>query len=101
MNCAWLCGHREITAFSSAGRAVSSSQRASLWWEARQCGCVVMAWSVAWCEWLRVVLIVGAVNVLGQVSHVDPVGYTSHEGTRCYDDAGRPQVPCCFVIFLT
>lgn len=77
-------------------------QWASLRREARLCGCVVMAWSVARCEWLRVVLIaVGAVNVLGQVSHVDPVGYTSHEGTRCYDDVGRPQVPCSFVVFLT
>jgi hypothetical protein len=54
----------------------------------------VMAWCVARLVWLRVLLFgLCAVNdVLGQASHVDPVGYTSHEGTRCYDDTGRPQV---------
>jgi hypothetical protein len=44
-------------------------------------------------EWPGVLLIaLCAVDVLGQVTHVDPVGYSSHEGTRCYDDIGRPQV---------
>lgn len=49
-------------------------------------------------EWPGVVLIALCavhVPVLGQVSHVDPVGFTSHEGTRCYDDIGRPQVIYC------
>jgi len=45
-------------------------------------------------EWLRAVLVVlCAVNILGQVTHVDSVGYTSREGTVCYD-SGRPQVLC-------
>jgi hypothetical protein len=100
MSCTWMCSQRDYSILLRRLRC-ALNQSASLWREARQCGRVVMAWSVGWCEWLRVVLIaVGAVNVLGQVSHVDPVGYTSHEGTRCYDDAGRPQVPCSFVVFV-
>ena len=48
-------------------------------------------------EWRRAVLVVlCAVDVLGQVTHVDPVGYTSREGTVCYD-SGRPQVLCLYV----
>jgi hypothetical protein len=45
-------------------------------------------------EWRRAVLVVlCAVNVLGQVTNVEHVGYTSREGTVCYD-IGRPQVLC-------
>ena len=45
-------------------------------------------------EWRRVLLVIlCAVNILGQVTNVDPVGYTSREGTVCYDN-GRPQVLC-------
>ncbi|XP_069688400.1 laminin subunit gamma-1 [Periplaneta americana] len=40
----------------------------------------------AWCLAAALCALAGA-----QVSHVDPVGFSSHEGTRCYDDAGRPQ----------
>jgi hypothetical protein len=48
-------------------------------------------------EWRRAVLVIlCAVDVLGQVTHVDPVGYTSREGTVCYDN-GRPQVVLSFV----
>jgi len=51
-------------------------------------------------EWLRAVLVVlCAVNILGQVTHVDPVGYTSREGTVCYDN-GRPQVVFCMLLYV-
>ena len=57
------------------------------------CECV-MAGGGGVDEWLRAVLVVlCAVNILGQVTHVDPVGYPSREGTVCYDN-GRPQVLC-------
>ncbi|KAJ9584618.1 hypothetical protein L9F63_021036, partial [Diploptera punctata] len=48
----------------------------------------------AFCVFLRCVLVfILCVDALvrGQVSHVDPAVFTSHEGTRCYDDSGRPQ----------
>jgi hypothetical protein len=77
--------------------AEPASQSVAEGWVVRMCGVGVMAWCGASCEWLRVVVIVlCAVDALAQVTHVDPVGYTSHEGTRCYDDAGRPQVPSLF-----
>ena len=51
-------------------------------------------------EWrCAVLLVLCAVDILGQVTHVDPVGYTSREGTVCYDN-GRPQVLCFFCIPL-
>jgi hypothetical protein len=63
------------------------------------CKCV-MAGDGGVDEWLRAVLVVlCAVNILGQVTHVDPVGYTSREGTVCYD-SGRPQVLFCMLLYV-
>lgn len=65
----------------------------SRWPSVAQCSRVLFRVCAMAGEWPGVFIALCVVDllVLGQVSHVDPVGFTSHEGTRCYDH-GRPQV---------
>jgi len=81
------------TLYLACVRAVPASRQSVLRGRGvRSCARCVMAGGGGVDEWLRAVLVVlCAVNILGQVTHVDPVGYTSREGTVCYDN-GRPQV---------